>query len=180
MSNDVSSILQTLAPQHKVPGQAGKVSSSAAPVASEKPDVPKSDRVSLTEKARHLQSAVGQNPHLTPASGTPAQHAQRPTPAMANMLQAFLTTAEMDGFDAQSDLNSDGVINFHDLAALRDLETGAGPDSTQDAVAQLKRMTEAFLNTSGDKEFDGSSDLNGDGTINFHDLAMLRAKMTDS
>ena len=200
MSNDITSILQSLSPQHKMPGQA-RVASQ--PTVIEKPAASKGDRVTLTDSARLLQLAESKHARISAprldssdvgmtyartdssvqsaSNRLPAQgNAQRPTPAMANMLAAFFTTSDMEGFDANSDLNADGVINFQDLAALRDIETGVGGVAPETPKALFNNMTEAFLSSEGSEGFDAASDLNDDGMINFQDLAILRSKMEAS
>lgn len=102
---------------------------------------------------------------------------QRPSPALANMMQAFYTTADMDGFDAASDLNADGVINFQDLAALRAQQSGGAADVGSNADAMVASITDALFTDKGSEGFDASVDLNADGMVNFQDLALLRQKL---
>ncbi|MEL7450726.1 MAG: dockerin type I domain-containing protein [Pseudomonadota bacterium] len=103
--------------------------------------------------------------------------AQRPSPALANMMQSFFTTSDMEGFDASSDLNGDGVINFGDLAALRAIESGAESEPPQKMDPMVHNMSDSFFTSSGEQGFDATNDLNGDGMVNFQDLAILRSKM---
>ncbi len=178
MPKEITSILQSLAPRQKpsVSGQAAVKTTVA-----EKPLAPQADRVSLTESARQLQLTESAPGQATPTKSDPAHdaltYAQRPTPAMANMVASFFKTADMEGFDANSDLNADGVINFQDLAALRDIEAGAGAVPPQHPKTVLNNLTDAFLSTESSENFDAPSDLNDDGMINFQDLAIFRSKM---
>lgn len=105
------------------------------------------------------------------------QHAQRPSPQLANMMEAFYTTSDMEGFSASSDLNADGVINFQDLAALRAMQAETEAAPPQKPEAHMHNMTESFFTTDTSQGFDAASDFNDDGMINFQDLALLRSKM---
>ena len=118
-------------------------------------------------------SAAAGSADRLPADG----QAQRPSPALANMMQSFFTTSDMEGFDASSDLNGDGVVNFGDLAALRALESGAESEPPQKMDPMVHNMADSFFTSSEGQGFDASSDLNGDGMVNFQDLAILRSKM---
>ncbi len=204
MSNEITSILQPFAPQPRASARTpGEARGAFRPTVVEKSATAQGDRVSLTDSARLLQLAeskpgrifaprsdssdVGMTYARTESSVQPASNrlpaqgnAQRPSPALANMVEAFLSTSDMESFDVNSDLNADGVINFQDLAALRAREIGAGAVPPETPKAQFHNMTEAFLSSEGSKDFDAASDLNDDGMINFQDLAILRAKIENS
>ncbi len=203
MSNEITSILQPFAPKLTAPAAPGQARGASQQTVAEKPATVQVDRVSLTDTARLLQLAESKPERIfaprsdssdagmtyprtnnyvqSTSNSLPAQDgAQRPSPAMANMVEAFFSTSDMKRFDVNSDLNADGVINFQDLAALRDKEAGAGPAPPEQPKEHFKNLTEAFLSSEGSEGFNAGSDLNGDGMINFQDLAILRSKMENS
>ncbi len=93
---------------------------------------------------------------------------------------AFLSVEGDDTFNIAADLTGDGRVNFADLAALRASEATPAVDDGPviDEPAQpatLQTVRDAFLSSDGDDNFNAAADLNGDGRINFADLAALRA-----
>lgn len=123
-----------------------------------------------------------------------------PGDMLQHMRSAFFSQAGDEGFDAGMDLNSDGAINLADLAMLHaKLEGGvnrqpAGPLTPaapepvveqnpaavnpviDDQGATLDAMRSAFFSSSGDAAYTAAADVNGDGRINFADLAQLRSE----
>lgn len=91
--------------------------------------------------------------------------------------EAFFAVEGEDHFDASVDLNGDGVVNYGDLGLLRAREQRQVIDTPVDQAAELQQtVRDAFFATKGDERFDTAADLNGDGAVNYADLAMLRQK----
>ncbi|NND60618.1 MAG: hypothetical protein HKN49_10150 [Gammaproteobacteria bacterium] len=114
---------------------------------------------------------------LAPAPAQPEQSADE----TLKRLRASMFSAEGDdGFDATVDLNSDGKVNFADLAIFRnggEIPTDPEP-APQPAPSPggsiVNEIRDAFFATQGDEGYDPALDLNDDGRINFADLAALR------
>lgn len=170
MANEINSVSSAVIALSKTPTKVAEMpdKTEAVTTPAPVPTKPQTDQITLSAKARMLTAADSDT------------NAQRPTPAMANLMKAFLTTSDMEGFNAESDLNADGIINFQDLAALRDLESGAGQGPRETPEAMIKRLQESFLSWEGEKDFDLTADQNSDGVINFQDLALLRSLLDET
>ncbi len=164
------------------------------------------DRVSISIEARQQlmisatsSGSVSQSGSTT-SSAPPSDLAQEAASIMQGMRDAFFTRSGEDGFDAELDLNQDGVINVRDLAIVRQKLASAGvpvtdvsdpvPD-TSAATAQvmsapqtdtestaaggtLDALKAAFYTREGEDGFNAAVDFNNDGVINAVDLGLAR------
>ncbi len=152
-----------------VPSKAASSSSRPGEVAHKTEPVPApTDRITLSDAATQ---SPGRSPPtaLTPADGSAAPD----LPTVNDLRAAFMATPGSERWNKHLDLNQDGIVNFGDLAALRE-RMGApkpGPAATLDDVRG------AFMSSVGEKGFSAAADLNGDGQVNFADLAALRQSM---
>ncbi len=69
------------------------------------------------------------------------------------------------------------MIDFHDLAALRDQFMGSDTQSTGNPSALLQNMIQSLLVNEDENGFNGLFDPSGAGRINSEDLSFLLAKM---
>lgn len=154
--------------------------------------LPGGDTVRLSQPG--LELAVSRAATVARARST-ALSAYQPSSAMpplptqdTSMLDRFraamFTSSDHERFDVGLDLNNDGVINFADLKAFKNAQSEpqsvAPPTDSEspvvpDPVDVVERMRAAFFSVTGDDHFDPGSDLNGDGQVNYADLAILRA-----
>ncbi len=127
-----------------------------------------------------------------------SEQAPGPKSILERVESAFFTRAGEANFDASADVNGDGAVNFADLAMVREkMESGdsrptrpiapaedesvAAPEQPrvnpgQEREDLLQRVRNAFFTGSGNESFDAGADLNGDGRVNFADLAELRER----
>ena len=146
-----------------VPAKAASSSSRPTETAHKTEPVPApTDRVTLSEAAT---PSPGRSP--TSALTAPDRSAAPDLPTVADLRAAFMATPG-------SDLNQDGVVNFGDMAALRERMESPKPGP----AATLDDVRGAFMASTGDKGFNAAADLNGDGQVNFADLAALRQSLT--
>ncbi len=94
---------------------------------------------------------------------------------------AFGLTKGQRGFEANLDLNADGVINGADIANLLAQSNSSQPvQPVEVAPAKPQAVTEGVLNAFGQAVKEGgpnsSYDLNGDGVIDGRDLAQALAQ----
>lgn len=97
---------------------------------------------------------------------------------VAAMQSCFLKTVRENLGCVKSDLNGDGVVNFADLAILRnsimyDLN-GDGVITFNNDVSDLVAMKDCFLEAIDTRSICMRADLDRDGYVNFSDLAKLK------
>jgi len=102
----------------------------------------------------------------------------RPGEQIDALKAAFGAKQGEDGYQAEYDIDGNGVIDLKDLLAklseVKQSSAATEPEPTYTG-ADLDALLAAFGSKSGDEGFDASADLDGDGVVGLPDLlAMLK------
>lgn len=132
------------------------------------------DTVTLSSDATGLSGSAA-----SPVLSASDRSTQEALPTIEDLRAAFMATPGSETWNKRLDLNKDGVVNFGDMAALRERMELAkpAPQPPVETEPTVEDVRDAFLSGAGDKQWNPNADLNGDGQVNFADLAALRESM---